>query len=200
MNFLAHFHLAWPGEGLITGALEGDYYKGPLTGALPESIEQGIQLHRAIDAFTDSHPQVVDLRAQFPTGLRRYAGILIDLGFDHYLTAHWHEYHATALDDFARAVYQTLDDQERHLSTGARDMAHRLARYKLLTAYDDWGVVSASAARIGERFSRGNPMLEVEQPLAHLRPQFEQAFRAFYPQLQAFVEQRKSRSAPRPPA
>ena len=29
MNFLAHFHLAWPDAGLVAGGLEGDYYKGP---------------------------------------------------------------------------------------------------------------------------------------------------------------------------
>jgi acyl carrier protein phosphodiesterase len=25
MNFLAHFHLAWPDAGLVAGGLEGDY-------------------------------------------------------------------------------------------------------------------------------------------------------------------------------
>ncbi len=53
MNFLAHFHLAWPDEGLVAGGLEGDYIKGPLRGALPPDLERGIKLHRAIDAYTD---------------------------------------------------------------------------------------------------------------------------------------------------
>ena len=79
MNFLAHFHLAWPDEGLITGGLEGDYIKGPLHGALPPQIERGIRLHRAIDAYTDGHPLIQQLRRDLPPGLRRYAGILIDL-------------------------------------------------------------------------------------------------------------------------
>ena len=82
MNFLAHFHLAWPEEGLIAGGLEGDYFKGPLPGTLPPRLERGVRLHRQIDAYTDAHPLVKELRGVLPTSLRRYAGILIDLCFD----------------------------------------------------------------------------------------------------------------------
>ena len=73
MNFLAHFHLAWPDEGLIAGGLEGDYYKGPLRGDLPSGLEQGVRLHRAIDAYTDSHPRVeaVASRPRAAAELRR---------------------------------------------------------------------------------------------------------------------------------
>ena len=85
MNFLAHFHLAWPDEGLVAGGLEGDYHKGPLRGELPPAIERGVKLHRAIDAYTDSHPLIQQLRRDLPRNLRRYAGSLIDLSFDQYL-------------------------------------------------------------------------------------------------------------------
>ena len=85
MNFLAHFHLAWPDAGLIAGGLEGDYYKGLLRGDLHPDIERGIKLHRTVDAYTDSHPAIAQLRRTFPQDLRRYAGVLIDIAFDHYL-------------------------------------------------------------------------------------------------------------------
>ena len=86
MNFLAHFHLAWPDEGLIAGGLEGDFYKGPLRDDLPEAVARGVQLHRAIDAYTDQHPALKELRAELPPHLRRFAGIVIDLSFDHFLS------------------------------------------------------------------------------------------------------------------
>ena len=73
MNFLAHFHLAWPDEGLVAGGLEGDYYKGPLRGDLPRDIERGVQLHRAIDAYTDGHPAhtaIAQRSAAEPAALR----------------------------------------------------------------------------------------------------------------------------------
>ena len=43
MNFLAHFQLAWPDEGLVLGALEGDYYKGPLGSELPGDLARGVR-------------------------------------------------------------------------------------------------------------------------------------------------------------
>ena len=110
MNYLAHFHLAWPDVQLLLGGLEGDFHRGPLRGDLPVGLEAGIALHRAIDAFTDSHPEVAALRSQFPAPLRRFAGILIDLSFDHCLSQHWSRYSELPLSCFNRQVTQILGD------------------------------------------------------------------------------------------
>lgn len=186
MNFLAHFHLAWPDEGMIAGGLEGDYYKGPLRAELPNALARGIRLHRAIDAYTDSHPLIAQLRREFPRDLRRYAGILIDLSFDHYLSHHWDNYADISLPDFNRQVYRILQDQQLTLSTGSRRMLERLLEYDILGLYLDWDTVPASALRIGERFSRHNPFAGVDRQLAPARAMLEQAFLDFYPELQAF--------------
>jgi acyl carrier protein phosphodiesterase len=190
VNFLAHFHLAWPDEGLIAGALEGDYFKGPLRGQLPANLERGVILHRAIDAHTDSHPLVQQLRADLPAGLRRYAGILIDLCFDHYLSVHWESFSSVPLDKFTRRIYRILISHEGDLSEGARRMLARFVEYDILTRYHQWETVVATAVRVGDRFSRRNPFLSLEQELAPTRPCMEQAFLNFYPQLQSFCNER----------
>ena len=191
MNFLAHFHLAWPDEGLVAGGLEGDYHKGPLRGDLPRPIERGVQLHRAIDAYTDSHPVIEQLRRDFPAHLRRYAGILIDLSFDHYLSSHWTSFSAVPLPTFNEQVYRTLQNQENALSSGSRRMLARLVEYDILGLYGDWETVPASAARIGERFKRHNPFTNLDRELAPARDALEQAFLAFYPDLQAFSDRQR---------
>lgn len=191
MNFLAHFHLAWPDEGLVAGGLEGDYYKGPLRGELPPALERGVRLHRAIDAYTDSHPVLQQLRRQLPPELRRYAGILIDLCFDHYLSRHWDSYSSIHLPDFNHRIYRTLVTHENTLSHGARNMLARLLEYDVLNLYLDWDTVPATAARIGQRFKRHNPFLDVDQALTPLRDTLEEAFLDFYPQLQVFSRQRE---------
>ncbi|MEE4146648.1 MAG: ACP phosphodiesterase [Halieaceae bacterium] len=186
MNFLAHFHLAWPDGGLLAGGLEGDFYKGPLRGELPEAIERGVRLHRAIDAYTDSHPVVEQLRRDFPPELRRYAGILIDLSFDHFLSVYWSDYSELSLETFNARVYRSLRDQQHSLSGGSRRMLARMVEYDILGLYLDWETVPASAGRIGERFRRGNPLSDVGRQLAPARAMLEQAFLAFYPELQDF--------------
>lgn len=189
MNFLAHFQLAWPDEGLVLGALEGDYYKGPVGNNIPDDIARGVRLHRSIDAFTDSHPGVADLRRAFPQGLRRYAGILIDLAFDHYLTQHWQRFSDDDLPEFNATVLQTLQGRSDNLSADSRRMLDRLAEYDILNRYHDWRSVTGSAERIGERFRRGNPLVAIESQVDPMRSPIEQTFLAFYPELQAFVSE-----------
>jgi acyl carrier protein phosphodiesterase len=190
VNFLAHFHLAWPDEGLIAGALEGDYFKGRLRGQLPAYLERGIGLHRAIDAHTDSHPVIQQLRADLPAELRRYAGILIDLSFDHYLSVHWTSFSRVPLDEFTRGIYRILTSREDDLSDSARRMLARLVEYDVLSRYHEWETVVATAARVGDRFKRRNPFLAIERQLAPARQSMEQAFLNFYPQLQSFCVER----------
>ncbi|RLQ20970.1 DUF479 domain-containing protein [Seongchinamella sediminis] len=186
MNYLAHFQLAWPQEGLVVGALEGDYRKGPLDGALPDAIEQGVRLHRAIDAFTDQHPLMAQLRREFAAPLRRYAGILIDLSFDHYLSRHWTDYSDQQQADFHRSVYASLQRNRHHLSPPAQRMYARMRQHDLLGRYGEWETIPATAARIGERFRRGNPFLQAGDQLEPVRQRLELGFREFYPEVVEF--------------
>lgn len=190
MNFLAHFHLAWPDQGLVAGGLEGEYYKGPIRGDLPAGIERGVLLHRAIDAYTDSHPRIVALRSQFPAGLRRYAGILIDLSFDYYLSKHWELFSDMPLRDFHAAVYRALQASQHHLSPASKRMLARMLEHDLLGMYTRWETVPAAAARIGERFKRGNPLAGIGQELMDSRELLEQGFVEFYPDLDEFSTRR----------
>lgn len=188
MNFLAHFHLAWPDEGLVAGGLEGDYLKGLLRGQLPQTLERGVKLHRAIDAYTDAHPLILQLRRELPQGLRRYAGILIDLSFDHYLSLHWSRFSTIALKDFNAQVYRILTKYDGDLSDGARGMSARLAEYDILNRYLEWDTIPATAARIGQRFKRDNPFLDLDRELSPAKDALERTFLNFYPQLEVFCE------------
>lgn len=192
MNFLAHFHLAWPEDGLVAGGLEGDYYKGPLRGDLPLPLERGVRLHRSIDAYTDAHAGIIALRRDLPPRLRRFAGILIDLSFDHFLSVHWARYSQMPLCRFNAAVYAILSAQEASLSGGAQAMLARMLQHDLLGRYGDWRTVIAAAGRIGERFARRNPFDQVGTELHPVRHKMEAAFLDFYPDVQAFSQRRRS--------
>jgi acyl carrier protein phosphodiesterase len=190
VNFLAHFHLAWPDEGLLAGGLEGDYIKGPLRGALPPGLERGIKLHRAIDAYTDGHPLIRQLRRELPQSLRRYAGILIDLSFDHYLSLHWSNFSEVPLAHFNSGVYRALIAHEVILSERARSMLARLVEYDVLNLYLEWETVLTTARRLGQRFKHHNPFLDIDRELSPAKDLLEQAFLNFYPHLQSFCTHR----------
>ena len=70
-------------------------------------------------------------------------------------------------------------------------MAARLVEHDVLNLYLEWETVLASAARLGQRFKRHNPFLELDRELSPAREVLEAAFLDFYPQLQLFCESRK---------
>jgi acyl carrier protein phosphodiesterase len=192
MNFLAHFQLAWPDEALIAGGLEGDFCKGPLHGRLHPAIERGVRLHRAIDAYTDAHPGIAALREHFPAPIRRYAGILVDISFDHFLTRHWSSFNEVSLGHFNTGVYRVLANWNGRLAPASQAMAARLIDHDILNRYHDWHAVPASAERVGQRLRRGNPLVGVQRHLDPLVPLLEQAFLDFYPDLAGFSARQRS--------
>ena len=73
MNFLAHLLLAGDDTGLRLGAMLGDFVHGnPVNSNLPAATRKGVLLHRFIDQYFDSLPEVAQLREQFPAKFRRY--------------------------------------------------------------------------------------------------------------------------------
>lgn len=93
MNYLAHIYLSGDHPEVMIGGLLGDFVKGPLRGQLPRAIEEGIELHRKIDVFTDSLPEVKQAVVRIEPPYRRFGGILIDICYDHFLAANWSEFH-----------------------------------------------------------------------------------------------------------
>src|SRR5262249_50885098 len=51
----------------------------------PFPVQQGIQLHRLIDDFTDSHPSTYEAKQFFRPAYRLYSGAFVDIVYDHFL-------------------------------------------------------------------------------------------------------------------
>ena len=186
MNYLAHFHLSHGDDHLLLGALLGDFVKGPLKGERSKYLEQGILLHRKIDAFTDSHAQLKQAQQFFSPEYRRYAGIMTDVVFDHFLNRHWSEFHHQSLSTFSQQIYQLLDNSDQ-LSGAAKLQANNLSRYDVFQNYQHWQTVEAALSRINQRLIRSNPLATAAQEMKQYYDELEQVFLIFYPQLEHYV-------------
>lgn len=73
MNYLAHIFLSGSNRKVQLGNFVGDAVKGSSYKNYPPDIAKGIQLHRAIDDYTDHHPAVCEVvhRLQPEFGLRQ---------------------------------------------------------------------------------------------------------------------------------
>ena len=186
MNYLAHLHLGGSQPGALLGSLYGDFVKGPLQGHWPADVEAGIRLHRQIDVFTDSHPVVLQAKQRFPRERRRYAGILIDLFFDHCLAANWHDYADMPLDDFTSRFYRILRE-EAELPGSLALIAPRMAAQDWLGSYREFSVMEQVVAGMCRRLSRPEGLAGGAAELEQLYVPLQQDFHEFYPQLQAFA-------------
>jgi acyl carrier protein phosphodiesterase len=186
MNYLAHLHLGGDAPAQLLGSLYGDFVKGPLAGQWPVEIEAAIRLHRRIDVFTDSHPLQVLARARFPVERRRYAGILLDVFFDHCLALNWGDYAAESLPRFTGRVYQVLATEPR-LPERLALIAPRMAAQDWLGCYREFAVLEQVVAGIDRRLSRPGLLIGGAAELERLYQPLLEDFRQFYPELQAFV-------------
>ena len=113
MNYLAHLFLSEDiPEGRI-GNFLGDFVKTSPLDQYPLLMRRGIALHHKIDLYTDTHSVVHTSIKRITPDRRRYAGVLIDVFYDHFLAVHWSQYSAIPLHDFARlASANNLNDDQ----------------------------------------------------------------------------------------
>ena len=186
MNYLAHLHLGGQRPEELLGSLYGDFVKGRLQGQYSPVIESAIQLHRSIDVFTDRHPLVDQSLSRFTQTRRRYAGIVLDVFFDHCLARDWAQYAQEPLERFTSGFYQVLVAQPQ-LPSRLAAIAPHMAAHDWLGSYRDFETLERVLLGISRRLSRPEELAGAMQDLSALYEPLSEDFRAFYPQLQAFA-------------
>jgi acyl carrier protein phosphodiesterase len=187
VNYLAHLLLSPPDDDALVGAMLGDFVKGPLGERYPGRVGAAIALHRRIDSFTDAHPVVRASRGRVAPGRRRYAGIMVDLFYDHFLARHWREHHDAPLEAFAERVYALLAARSGELPADLRWVAARMAERNWLVHYARPDYVGRALEGIGRRLKRGNGLLGSGDDLAAAYEGFEADFRVFFPEARRFA-------------
>ncbi len=195
MNHLAHFYLAGSPPELVVGGFLGDFIKGRLYGDRCAGLERGIRLHRAIDAFTDRNEILVSARCRFDPPFRRYAGIMTDIIFDHFLATCWEQYHDNDLQAFSDEVFSILLAHRNQLPDVAFELCRRMYRHNSLVRYRQRDFVENAFRYLSTRLSRANPLAEgYDQFLLH-EEELAVDFQAFFPALIRFTDEWKADSA-----
>lgn len=194
MNWLAHLYLARHSDEAMLGALLGDFAFGSSGLERFGKVEHAeILLHRSIDRFTDTHAAVADVRARFPDGRRRYAGIALDVYFDHLLARDWPDWSDTPLEAFTARAYSLLSRRFDELPPRLQMIAPAMAANDWLGGYRDRGSVDRAVTRIATRLSRnGGRLVACLDDLARDEARVEDAFHRFFPELIGFVDTRRA--------
>jgi acyl carrier protein phosphodiesterase len=187
MNYLAHLYLAGDAPEAIVGNLMGDFVKGSALSEYSEPIRAGIRLHRRIDAFTDAHPVVAGSRRLIGPEHRRYAGVLVDIFYDHFLARSWAAYSSVPLPEFAARVYQVLRTHDRLLPDRLRRVAASMSANDWLGSYAEVVGIEAALARAARRLTRENAMAAGAAELTANYDGLRAHFDCFFPALVQYV-------------
>ncbi len=192
MNYLGHLYLAEDNSASLVGNLLGDFVKGSISAALPDEIRYGIALHRKVDVFTDSHEIVRASMRRITPARRRFAGIMVDMFYDHFLAQNWQRFSDISLQGFSENVYRALLEHHALLPDRLKRMLPYIIEENWLVSYKEIASIDRALNRLSKRFRRENTLLNSAEELAANYKQLEGDFYKFFPDLIQFAETQRS--------
>lgn len=110
MNYLAHAYLSFNEPNILIGNLISDFVKGRTKFEYPIAVQKGMELHRAIDFFTDTHAATQQAKQYFKPAYRLYAGAFVDVTYDYFLANDTQQFfNANQLLGFSNKTYAIVD-------------------------------------------------------------------------------------------
>ena len=188
MNYLAHIYLSGDSEEIKIGNFIGDFVKGKQHQQFPEQVAYGIVLHRRIDSFTDHHSTVREFIQLLRPGYGKYAGIVADVFFDHFLAFNWKDYSIDSLRQFTKNAHTIFLSNFGLLPFQVKQFLPFLIYHKRLESYAKRENLFAVLEIMSRRTSLPANSEWAMQTLNQEYDQFEALFRSFFPELIDYVE------------
>lgn len=185
MNFLAHAFLSGDDPLIRTGNFVADSVKGSKHSEYPALMQKGILLHRFIDHYTDTHPIVDESKKVLRERFGKYAGVVADVFYDHYLARHWHEHHPSlSLREYADETYSILTTNFELLPERSRQFIPFLIEQDWLGSYASREGISEILVRMSRRTGFDSGMQRAKEELNERDYVYKNHFDAFFPELQ----------------
>lgn len=190
MNFLAHLYLSENYPKIMIGNFIADHIKGNQFTHLDPTIQKGIKLHREIDTFTDSHKITRMSKRRLHKRYGLYAGIVIDIFYDHYLAKNWSNYSAIPLKIYVNSFYDLVYSYQEVLPEKTLKMIPYMIKYDWLFNYQyKEGIKNVLDGMNRKTNNKGQIDLAIHD-LRKLDKDFEKDFELFFTDLQRFSHQK----------
>jgi acyl carrier protein phosphodiesterase len=186
MNFLAHIYLSGDNDLIKIGNFMADGIRGKHFESYPLEIQKGIILHRTIDTFTDAHPIFRQSTKKLHEKYHHYAGVIVDVFYDHFLAKNWNTYSDEKLDDFVARFYQSLHDNHINLSERTKGMMPYMIEHNWLVSYQTVEGINRILTQMDQRTKNESKMRFATNELSEFYPEFEEEFTNFFQELILF--------------
>ncbi|MFO8087334.1 MAG: ACP phosphodiesterase [Bacteroidales bacterium] len=188
MNLLAHLFLSGSDEQIKLGNFFADAVKGKQKQQYSRKIQQGIQLHIAIDQYTDQHDEVKKSVKLLRNNHHKYAGVIIDLVYDHFLANHWGAYSTNKdLSDFIQHSYALLLKNYRILPDRTKRFLPYMIINNWLWNYQSLSGLDKSLSGLARRTTFDSGMEHAIKEVKVHYDALERHFSIFFPEIIAFV-------------
>jgi acyl carrier protein phosphodiesterase len=189
LNFLAHLFLSGNDPEIMVGNFIGDFVRGRnVHEQFRPAIALGIELHREIDDFTDSHAVVMESKKRLRPKYRHYSPVIVDMFYDHFLAKDWPNYHSLPLHQFALEAYSVLDEYNEHLPERVQGLLPHIIKGNWLYNYSRIEGIHGALSGMSRRTPYESRMDEATQDLREFYTEFGNEFSRFFPELQQMSE------------
>ena len=186
MNFLAHIYLSGDNDLIKIGNFMADGIRGKHFESYPIDVQKGIVLHRAIDTFTDAHPIFRQSTNKLHENYHHYAGVIVDVFYDHFLAKNWTTYSNEKLDLFVERFYQSLHNNPDILSERTKGMMPYMIEHNWLVSYQTVEGINRILTQMDHRTKNESKMRFATNELSEFYPEFEEEFTNFFQELILF--------------
>ena len=183
MNFLAHIYLSGDNDLIKIGNFMADGIRGRQYEKYPLEIQKGIILHRAIDTFTDAHPIFRQSTKRLHQNYHHYAGVIVDVFYDHFLAKNWNTYSDERLEDFVARFYQSLSDNKSVLSERTLMLMPYMIEQNWLVSYQTVEGINRILTQMDHRTKNLSKMRFATNELSEFYSEFENEFTKFFEEL-----------------
>ena len=183
MNFLAHIYLSGEMGDLMIGNFMGDFVKGKKYQEYPQQVVNGIKLHREIDWYTDNHKIVDKSKDRLWEKYRHYAGVIIDMFYDHFLARDWSLYSPETLEEFTQRAYRVLLEKKAMLPQKAQYILPYMVEHNWLVGYQHIEGIERALLGMSKRTKFQSHMEKASQDLRAYYELFSQEFHEFFPEI-----------------
>ncbi len=190
MNHFAHLVLAQPTLESTVGNLLGDFARGVDQRTLPPAVRAGLHNHRAVDRYTDQHPLVREMKRRFSPQRRRFAGIALDIYFDHLLINYWEQLEHRQLDPLIETFYRRMSTGRSLMpNENMRQVTRRMVDYDWFGSYREIAAVADALDRVARRIRFANAFDNSIEELLRNETEIRAGFLEFYPELRRHVDE-----------
>ena len=196
MNFLCHSeialfvaeetHLAPSAvNGLLAGAVLGDFLKGPIQDSWDRELSLGIKLHRKVDAISNQQTKIKSACNRFPKNIRRIAPILIDIISDFFLATHWSSYQKVQIEPFADMSHSALGSHTDEFDVGSnvQKFFTYMKEKELLINSSKWSTIEQTTKHVLKRLNKEDDLSHVLQAMTANQALLLEDFKEYYPQV-----------------